>query len=402
MRGRRIVMLAGATTIAAGLVMAPMAEQSAGARPFNYNSLSKIQKRLLSGALSYQLEPVKEQSTGITPNIIPGGNDDDGGGADGLPNTPPNGYAAAGARNTGSNYLPSKAGGCVVNYGSNVKVNQNCLNVADPTLQGRSQANNETSIAADPNNSSHLVASDNDYRRGDGTCGAAYSLDAGSTWSDATVPNGFTAGDTAPRQYWQAGGDTSVAWDTRGNSYLACQLFNRGAATSQNPDQSSAFVIYRSTGNSGASFDFPGRYAKVFYDHPGTAGVLEDKELLTVDSNPKSPYRDRVYVTYTEFAADGSAYIYETLLQQLRRDLQQSRAGQFRQRAMHEHLRRRNAERQLQREPVLRPVRRAGRVALRCLRQFQQPGHRQRQPQPDADRQVDQRRRQLRPAGQGQ
>jgi hypothetical protein len=32
---------------------------------------------------------------------------------------------------------------------------------------------------------------------------------------------------------------------------------------------------------------------------------------MTVDNNPNSPFRDRVYVTWTQFAADGSAYIYE-------------------------------------------------------------------------------------------
>ena len=72
----------------------------------------------------------------------------------------------------------------------------NCLNVSDPDLQGRGQANNEESIAQDPNNTSHIVASDNNYIRGDGTCGAHYSLDGGKSWQDATVPNGFTRGDT--------------------------------------------------------------------------------------------------------------------------------------------------------------------------------------------------------------
>ena len=32
---------------------------------------------------------------------------------------------------------------------------------------------------------------------------------------------------------------------------------------------------------------------------------------MTVDNNAHSPFRDRIYVTWTEFAADGTAYIYE-------------------------------------------------------------------------------------------
>ena len=61
------------------------------------------------------------------------------------------------------------------------------------------------------------------------------------------------------RQYFQAGGDTSVAWDTKGNAYFSCQMFDRGAGVSPNQDQSSAFYVFRSTGNNGASWNFPGR-----------------------------------------------------------------------------------------------------------------------------------------------
>ncbi len=174
-----------------------------------------------------------------------------------------------------------------------MKVNQNCLNVTDASLQGRGQANNEPSISQDPIDPGHIVASDNNYLRGDGTCGAHFSTDGGRTWADSTVPNGFTAGPTGPpafaREYWQAGGDTSVAWDTRGNAYMSCQLFNRGTAASPNPDDSSAFTIFRSTQNNGASWNFPGRYTTVLFDPEGTSGVLEDKALMAVDDNVSQP-----------------------------------------------------------------------------------------------------------------
>ncbi len=93
---------------------------------------------------------------------------------------------------------------------------------------------------------------------------------------------------------------------------ISCQVFNRGGGTSPNPDQSSAFLVMRSTQNNGASWNFPGRYSEAFFDPSGEGGVLEDKELIAVDDNASSPFRDRIYVTWTEFAADGSAYIYET------------------------------------------------------------------------------------------
>lgn len=219
----------------------------------------------------------------------------------------------AAAAATKLSYFPVGDDGCPAGFGEDVKVNQNCLNVSDATLQGRGQAQNETSIAIDPMDARHVVASYNDYRRGDGTCGLSYSLDAGQNWTDSTVPNGFTLGPPtfgAAREYWQAGGDTSVAWDTKGNAYLSCQVFNRGAGTTPNPDQSSAFVVFRSTRNHGASWDFPARYATVANDVAGSGAILEDKALMTVDDHVGSPFQDRIYVTWTEFTAT-TGYIYE-------------------------------------------------------------------------------------------
>ncbi len=277
---------------------------ASASKPMSYGRLNKIQKRIVSQALASALSPSSSTRA-------PG--DDEGGGPDGAPFTPPKSYqtAVGGGGGTGT-YVPSAQGQCSRHFGADVKVNQNCLNISDPDLQGRAQANNEPSIAQDPMDPRHLVASDNNYVRGDGTCGAHFSLDGGGSWADSTVPNGFTRGlGGFAREYWQAGGDTSVAWDTRGNAYLSCQLFNRGTVASPNPDQSSSFVIFRSTQNNGASWNFPGRYTTVFFDPTGTSGVLEDKALMTVDDNARSPYRDRIYVTWTEFAADGTAYIYE-------------------------------------------------------------------------------------------
>ena len=126
----------------------------------------------------------------------------------------------------------------------------------------------------------------------------------------------FTRGQPtfgSARQYWQAGGDTSVAWDTKGNAYLSCQVFNRGAPPSSNPDLSSAFYVFRSTQNHGASWNFPGRPVAESSDLSGSGvPAFEDKQLLSVDNHPGSPFQDRVYVSWTEFSADGSAYIWES------------------------------------------------------------------------------------------
>jgi len=272
-----------ATVVLAGAGLGVVAVPAA-ATPFGYASLNPIQRQHVSGLLATVL------------------NADD-----------PAGHAQTLAPRDVRRAVPATS--CANRFGDNVKVNQNCLNLSDTDLQGRGQSQNETWLSADPNNPAHLVASYNDYRRGDGNCGVSYSLDGGSSWADSTVPNGFTRGTAfggAPRQYWQAGGDTSTAWDTKGNAYLSCQVFDRGAGTSANPDQSSAFYVFRSTGANGASFDFTGRPVSEHDDTAGAGTFLLDKQLITVDNHTGSPFADRVYVTWTTFADDGTGYIYES------------------------------------------------------------------------------------------
>lgn len=286
MRIRRVLVLGGAgclLTLGASVVSAP----SSSAQPLTYSSLNAIQKRLVSGTFS-----------------------------DALDDSP----AAAAARAAGplsprALRTPQQPGahGCPGTIGNDVKVNQNCLNQADVDLQGRGQAQNETWSAVDPNNPAHVLASYNDYRRGDGTCGTSYSLDAGRTWGDSTVPNSFVRGDAfaAARQYFQAGGDTSVAYDSRGNAYLSCQMFQRGAnGVTPDADQSSGLYVFRSTGTDGASWNFPARAVVEHNDVAGEGNFLLDKQLMAVDASRTSRFRDRVYVTWTSFAADGTAYIY--------------------------------------------------------------------------------------------
>jgi hypothetical protein len=159
-------------------------------------------------------------------------------------------------------YFPRGSDSCPDNIASNIKVNQNCLNITDPDLQGRGQAQNETSIAQDTLRPNHLIATSNDYRHGDTNCGAEYSLDKGRTWNDSIIPMSFTRGAAfgVEREYWQVGGDPSVAWDTKGNAFLSCQQIQRGGFgfTSSN-DASSSVYVYRSSLNDGASWNFPGR-----------------------------------------------------------------------------------------------------------------------------------------------
>jgi hypothetical protein len=284
MGGRRLVALVAVCGLGSGLVALASGSGPASAGALGYSQLTMMQRRLLSGTAALEL------------------------GGQGRAAAPLGGQVQNSAAS--STYSPQGSGGCAAGFGSNVKVNQNCLNVSDPVYAGRGQAQNETSIAADPNQPNHLVASANDYRRGDGTCGTYWSVNKGQTWNDSTLPNGFVAGTSfgAAREYFQAGGDGSVAWDSKHNAYMLCQMFQRGPGVTNNADASSALYLYRSTGNGGASWNFPGR--PVFEQSDNTGAVLVDKPLMTVDASAASPFRDRVYVTWTLFAADGTGYIY--------------------------------------------------------------------------------------------
>ena len=280
------LILAFAAVLAIALAIAPAAlktqRASAAADSISLSGLNHIQQRILSGFASF------EDNIGVP--------------------------AHAAAARTGAHMTNTASSLCPSNIRSNVLVNQNCLNITDPDLQGRGQAQNETAIAENPSNPRQVVGGFNDYRRGDGNCYGAFSGNGGRSWTDTTLPMGFTRGTAfggVARQYWQAGGDPSVAWDSRGNAYFACQVFQRGPSTTNNPDQSSAVYVFRSTGDGGASWNFTGRPAVETFTTDPSGLPFNDKPYMTVNNHPGSPFRDRIYVTWTLFGADGTAYLYE-------------------------------------------------------------------------------------------
>ena len=252
------------------------------ARGLAYSQLSPLQKRLLSGLLSTEYRSLSQRTA--TTNTT-----------------------------TRSNYSPTGDDGCPQSLGNNIRVNSNCLNLSDLNQQGRAQAQAEPTIAEDSFHPGHLIAGTNDYRTGDSQCYSEFSRDGGATWTEVAIPVGFSNGANfggVDREYWEASGNTSVAWDTKGNAYLNCEAFMRGPGTTNNPDLSSAFYVFRSTGNGGASWDFMGGPAvETSTQDPA---VIEDKPYMTVDNHVGSPFQDRVYVAWTHFSADGSVYIQES------------------------------------------------------------------------------------------
>ena len=170
---------------------------------------------------------------------------------------------------------------------------------------------NETAIAIDPNNPQRIVGGANDYvtrtwtctiagtpcsALGDGYSGTYFSNDGGKTWCcTATDPSHL--GTLIPGverltggQY-DAGGDPAVAFDSRGNVYYAGLGFNRASAPN-------TVTVSRGTFASNGALSWS---APTFINQTTSPSTLNDKEWIAVDHNPASPFRDRVYVTWTRF-----------------------------------------------------------------------------------------------------
>jgi hypothetical protein len=227
---------------------------------------------------------------------------------------------------TGSAFTPTVTStGCSEVQGNNVRANQDCTNNTTPQYAGRGQAQNETAIAVNPTNPQNLVAGQNDYRRGDGSCGADFSTDGGRHWGNTLIPVGFTVPGVdnpgAARHYWTSSGDPSVAYDSSGAAYYTCGAFDRAFPT--NDDAScangggscaSGLFVFRSV-DGGAAWNFPGGpdgtsaaggSGQVLVTpgvaaNPGGQFSLEDKQYMGIDAHKSSPFRDRIYVAWTHY-----------------------------------------------------------------------------------------------------
>ncbi|HSC48680.1 MAG TPA: sialidase family protein [Gaiellaceae bacterium] len=180
---------------------------------------------------------------------------------------------------------------------------------------------NETAIAVDPNNPYRVVAGANDYvsrtwsctvggtpcsALGDAYSGTYYSNDGGAHWC-CTSSDPAHIGTLIPGvehlvggQY-DAGGDPALAFDSRGNVFYAGLGFDRTAAPN-------TVTVNKGT------FDGSGHLSwgpPTFINQTTAPSTLNDKEWIAADSNVSSPFRDRVYVSWTRyiFNANNGNYV---------------------------------------------------------------------------------------------
>ncbi len=171
---------------------------------------------------------------------------------------------------------------------------------------------NETAIAVDPNNPSRLVAAANDYvtrtwnciingipcsALGDGYSGTYFSNDGGLSWCCASALDGSSLGTLIPGVEhlvggaYDAGGDPAVAFDSRGNVFYAGLGFNRTSPPS-------TVAVNKGTFDSGGHLSWS---APVLINPTTSPATLNDKEWIGADWHAASPFRDRVYVSWTRF-----------------------------------------------------------------------------------------------------
>jgi hypothetical protein len=189
---------------------------------------------------------------------------------------------------------------------------------------------NETAIAVDPNNPNRIVGGANDYvtrtwscfvngtpcsALGDAYSGTYYSNNGGSTWCCNSNPNSTYTPTTLPSQIgtlipgverlvggiYDAGGDPSVAFDSQGNVYYAGLGFNRTSAPN-------TVAVNKGT------FDGSGNLTwgpPTFINPTTSPTILNDKEWIAVDAHASSPFKDRIYVTWTRylFSAHNGNYV---------------------------------------------------------------------------------------------
>ena len=170
---------------------------------------------------------------------------------------------------------------------------------------------NETAIAVDPSNPNRIVAGANDYvtrtwactigstpcsALGDGYSGTYFSNDGGATWC-CTSSDPAHLGTLIPGVEhltggpYDAGGDPSVAFDSQGNAYYAGLGFDRTSPPS-------TVTVSKGTFDGGGNLSWS---APTFINPSTSPSTLNDKEWIAVDTNPSSPFLDRIYVSWTRF-----------------------------------------------------------------------------------------------------
>ncbi len=168
---------------------------------------------------------------------------------------------------------------------------------------------NEPSLAQNPTNPLNLIAGSNDeialpactnhtpsscpFTPGISISGFYASFDGGSTWPFQGLIDLSAFGEAAF-------GDPAQAFDSRGNAYYGTLAFPFPLTTDELATGVQAdFFVAKST-DGGRSYSSAARVS-------GAApAIFDDKDAITADSSPSSPFHDNVYAVWTKFTGQNS------------------------------------------------------------------------------------------------
>jgi hypothetical protein len=190
----------------------------------------------------------------------------------------------------GANRRNAAISGGSTSSGPNVQMNTD----SNPPLP-----QNETAVAASLVNPRVAVAAANDYVSGGNV--VMWTTDGGAHWRTTRVTPQFGGtGDVC------SGGDPSLAYSLRDRAFYMGQLcFFRSQ-----PFSEVQIFVSRDNGRTWT----PGRESAVaatnFNYTKGTVdtSIFNDKDYITVDNTPTSPFYGRLYVGYTKFHLDSNGF----------------------------------------------------------------------------------------------
>jgi len=166
--------------------------------------------------------------------------------------------------------------------GNNPEIITDFLNVDisnDPAPQ------NEPSVKISRTDPNRVLAAWRDFRTGVNPplrrVGVSLSTDGGETWSVSELLPQIIPGVPL-------GSDPAVAVDLDGNFYVVTVSLNESNGNGE-------LWVFKST-DAGETFD-------QVYSIAGSPSTFEDKEYVTTDLNPSSPYANTLYVSWTRFAS---------------------------------------------------------------------------------------------------
>src|SRR5712692_8915232 len=172
---------------------------------------------------------------------------------------------------------------------------------------------NEPSLAKNPTNPMNLIAGSNDeiglpactdttpsscpFTAGKSISGFYASMDGGQTWPCQGLIDLSAFGENAF-------GDPAQAFDSKGNAYYGTLAFPSPPTTEELATGLQAdFFIAKST-DGGCHYSSSARVSGA------SPAIFDDKDAITADANPSSPFHDNVYASWTKFTTGGDQILF--------------------------------------------------------------------------------------------